>query len=86
MGFSLVAMSGGLLFVVVLGLRVAVVSLIAENMLEVHRLSSFGAARGVFLDQGSNQCPLHCKVNSLPLHHQGSLSTLSFNVADCSCE
>lgn len=30
-----------------LGLRLAVVSLIAKNMLEVHRLSSFGAARGL---------------------------------------
>ena len=46
MGFSLVAMSGGLLFVVVLGLRFAVVSLIAQNTLEVHRLSSFGADVG----------------------------------------
>ena len=45
-GFSLVAMSGGLLFVVVLGLRVAVVFLIAENTLEVHRFSSFGADVG----------------------------------------
>ena len=39
-------MSGGLLFVVVLGLRVAVVSLIVENTLEVHRFSSFGADVG----------------------------------------
>ena len=46
MGFSLVVMIGGLLFVVVLGLRVAVVSLIVENTLEVHRFSSFGADVG----------------------------------------
>ena len=26
-----------------------------------------------FPDQGSNPCPLHCKEDSLPLDHQGSL-------------
>ena len=29
-------------------------------------------ACGIFLDQGSNQCPLHCKVDSQPRDHQGS--------------
>ena len=47
----------GLVFVVVLGLRVAVVSLVAKNMLEVHRLSGFAVACGVFLDQGSTSVP-----------------------------
>ena len=27
---------------------------------------------GIFLGQGSNLCPLHWQVNSLPLSHQGS--------------
>ena len=27
---------------------------------------------GIFQDQGSNWCPLHCKVDSQPLDHQGS--------------
>lgn len=27
---------------------------------------------GIFTDQESNQCPLHCKVGAYPLHHQGS--------------
>ena len=34
-------------------------------------LSCCGAC-GVFLDQGSNPCPLHRQVDSYPLHHQGS--------------
>ena len=29
-------------------------------------------ACGTFLDQGSNQCPLHCKVDSQPLDHLGN--------------
>ena len=31
-------------------------------------------ACGIFLDQGSNPCPLHWQVDSLPLDHQGSLT------------
>ena len=27
---------------------------------------------GIFLDKGSNPCPLHWQVDSYPLHHQGS--------------
>ena len=30
------------------------------------------AACGIFLDQGSNPCPLHWQVDSEPLRHQGS--------------
>ena len=30
------------------------------------------AACGIFLDQGSNPCPLHWQADSQPLHHQGS--------------
>ena len=33
---------------------------------------SCSAAHGIFPDQGSNWCPLHCQVDSLPLSHQGS--------------
>ena len=29
-------------------------------------------ARGIFLNQGSNLCPLHGQADSLPLTHQGS--------------
>ena len=29
-------------------------------------------ACGIFLDQGSDWCPLHCKADSSPLDHQGS--------------
>ena len=37
----------------------------------VHRLRC-STACGMFLDQGSNRCPLHWQVDSYPLHHQGS--------------
>ena len=30
------------------------------------------AACGILPDQGLNPCPLHCQVDSQPLHHQGS--------------
>ena len=33
---------------------------------------SCSAACGIFLDQGSNLCPLHWQVDSYPLFHQGS--------------
>ena len=33
-------------------------------------------AYGIFPDQGSNPCPLHWKVDSLPLDHRGSLLIL----------
>ena len=42
----------------------------------VHRLSC-SAACGIFLDQGSNPCPLHWQVDSYSLYHQGSPSNLS---------
>ena len=49
-----------------------------------HRLSSVvhglccSAARGIFLDQGSNPYLPHWQANSLPLSHQGSPACLSF--------
>ena len=33
-------------------------------------------ACGIFLDQGWNLCPLHQQVDSLPLDHQGSPTTI----------
>ena len=33
---------------------------------------SRSAACGIFPDQGSNPCPLHCQADSQPLRHQGS--------------
>ena len=60
----------GLLFVAVHGLLTAVASLVAEHRLYsegsvvvVHGLSC-SAARGIFLDQGSNPCPLHWQADS----------------------
>ena len=41
----------------------------------VHGLSCF-AARGIFLDQGSNPYLLHWQVDSLSLNHQGSPGTI----------
>ena len=38
----------------------------------VARGLSCSAACGIFQDQGANWCPLHCKVDSEPLGHQGS--------------
>ena len=35
------------------------------------------AGCGIFLDQGSNPCPLHWQADSLPLSHQGSPPTLN---------
>ena len=37
----------------------------------VARRPSCSAACGIFLDQGSNLCPLHWQADSLPLRHQG---------------
>ena len=33
---------------------------------------SCSATCGIFLNQGSNPCPLHWQADSQPLHHQGS--------------
>ena len=42
----------------------------------MHGLSG-STACGIFLDQGSNPCPLHWQVDSYPLSHQGSLRLLN---------
>ena len=37
-------------------------------------------ARGIFLDQGSNPCPLHWQVDSEPQCHQGVLNYILDNI------
>ena len=66
----LVAASGGYYLDVVLGLLIAVASLVAEqipglqgSVVVVHGLSC-PAACGIFPDQGLNQCPLHWQADS----------------------
>ena len=44
----------------------------AGSVVVVHGLSC-SAACGIFLDQGSNPCPLHRQADSQPLRHEGSL-------------
>ena len=39
---------------------------------------SCSKARGIFQDRGSNLCPLHWQVDSLPLSHQISLGNIVF--------
>ena len=62
----------GLLFVAVCRLFMVVASLVAEHGLYLgawasvvvaHRLS-YPTACGIFLDKGSNPCPLHWQVDS----------------------
>ena len=50
----------------------------AGSVVAAHRLSC-SMARGNFLDQGSNLCPLHCQADSQPLDHQGSPSKYVFS-------
>ena len=66
----------GLLFVAVCRLLIVMASLVAEHRLQVRRLRSCGSralerrlsscfvACGIFLDQGSNPCPLHWQADS----------------------
>ena len=60
----------GLLFIVVCGLLIAVASLFAEHGIQrggsvvVVLVLSCSAACGIFLDQGSNLCPLHWQEDS----------------------
>ena len=75
-GFSLVAVSGGyslvvlcgLLIVAALGARVSVVT--ARGLIVTARGLSWSSACEIFPDQGSNQCLLHWRSDSLPLSHQ----------------
>ena len=63
------------------GLQGMQASVVAIHGLQEHRLSSCGirascpTACGISLDQGSNPYPLHCRVDSYPLYHQGSPRT-----------
>ena len=43
----------------------------AGSIVVAHRLTCFKAC-GIFSEQGSNLCPLHCKAESLPLDHHRS--------------
>ena len=69
-GLSLVVVSGGCSAVVACSLLTAVASLVAEWALGVQvsvvvpRGLSRSAACGIFLDHGSNTCPLLWQVNS----------------------
>ena len=76
----------GLLFAVVLGLLIAVASLVVEHRLESTWVSGVEAcglscplACGIFLDQGLNLCLLHWQVDSLPLSYQGSPEASNLN-------
>ena len=66
-----------LLFVAVLGLLMAVVSLVEECGLLEHRVGSWGTFScykgcGISPDQESNLCPLRWQADFYPLYHQGS--------------
>ena len=60
----------GLLLIAVHGLLLVVASLVVDQGFEsagpvfVMRGLSCPTACGIFLDQGSNPCPLHCKADS----------------------
>ena len=56
-------------------------SVVATRGLVVAHGPSCRSACGVFLDQGSNLCPLHWQADSYPLHHQGSPGEKGFKVA-----
>ena len=58
-------------FLAALGLRcfAQALSLVAASRGWLHGLSC-PMAHLIFPDQGSNPCPLHCKVASYPLYHQ----------------
>ena len=78
----------GPLLIAVRGPLTVAASLVVEHRLQMCRLSNCGsrsncgpscsAACGIFPDQGSNPCPLHCQADSQPLHHQGSPFFLNF--------
>ena len=49
------------------------------SVVAAHRFS-YSEARGIFLDQGSNWCPLHWQADSQPLNHQGSPQQQSLKI------
>ena len=77
-GLSLVAASGGHSSSRCAGLSLSRPLLLrstgsrrASSVVVAHG-PSCSVACGIFLDQGSNPCPLHWQADSQPLHHQGS--------------
>ena len=85
-GLSLTAESWGYPPAVEHELLIAAASLVAEQTLR-HDSSAVAAhglscpmACGIFPDQGSNLCPLHWQVDSLPLDHQGNPWFVFFKV------
>ena len=44
----------------------------SSGLVAVAQGFSCSVARGIFLDKGSNPCPLHWQADSYPLRHQGS--------------
>lgn len=50
----------------------------ARGLSHMGLVGPFPEACGIFPDQVSNQCPLHCKVASYPLDHQRSPRLTSF--------
>ena len=51
---------------------VAAPGLVSTGSVLVAQGLSCSEACGIFLDQGSNPCPLHWQADSLPLSHKGS--------------
>ena len=83
-GLSLVAASGGHSSSRCAGLSLSRPLLLwstgsrrTGSVVVAHRLSC-SAACGIFLDQGSNPCPLHWQADSQPLRHQGSPNIFFF--------
>ena len=71
----------GLLFIEGQELLIALASLVEKHGLQqLHHLGSVAGAHGlscskacgIFPDQGSNPCLLHCQTDSYPLYHWGS--------------
>ena len=75
-GRSLVAASGGLIFVATCGLLVAVLLLLAQAL--GGGFSSCPSPRENIVDQGWNPCPQHWQGDSLPLDYQRSPSLMTF--------
>ena len=73
-----------MLLTAVHGLLIAVDSFVestgsrcADSVVVLHELSCPETC-GIFPDQGSNPCPLHCQTDFYPLYHQGSPILLFF--------
>ena len=61
------------LVVVAHGLRSCILQVAERGPVSVAQGFSCPGACGILPDKGSSWCPLHCKVDSPPLDHQGSL-------------